>query len=121
MPAAILHVQSLFTSVQGVLLLALGAAALGLGGFAFADALRHDPQVYAVEGKRTKGFWVGILAVGLAILVISVPQVLNMFALLAVVAAGVYLADVRPALQPHTQRRRRQQGRAGGSGPHGSW
>lgn len=113
--------HALFSSVQGLLLLALGIAALGMGAFAFVDALRHDQQAYAVEGKKSKGFWVGLLAVCLAVLVISVLNVLNMFALLAVVGAGVYLADVRPAVLPYTQRRRRQRGTAGGAGPHGSW
>ncbi len=106
-------------TVQSFLVLALGVAALGLGAFAFVDALRHDPQAYAVEGKRTKTFWLVLLGVSLAVLIISVTNVLSFFGLIAVVASGVYMADVRPALAPYTKRK--NQKRMGGSGPHGSW
>lgn len=112
--------NGLFGDLQSFLLLALGVAALGLGAFALIDALRHDPQAYAVEGKRTKTFWLIVLGVCLAVLIISVGNVLNLFGLLAVVGAGVYLADVRPAVNPYTARKKKDR-RAGGSGPHGSW
>ena len=111
--------MDLVFGAQNVVTLALGVGALALGLFAFVDALRHDAGAYAAEGKKTKTFWLVVLGVSLAVLFVSVQQVLNMFALIAVVAVGVYLADVRPAVAPYTARRRK--GGASGHGPYGSW
>lgn len=110
--------MGLLNEVQSFLVLALGVAALGLAAFAFIDALRHDPKVYAMEGKRTKTFWLVLLGVCLAVLIISVANVLSFVGLIAVVGSGVYMADVRPALAPYTARKKK---RSGGSGPRGSW
>lgn len=111
--------MGLLNNVQSFLVLALGVAALGLAAFAFVDASRHDPKVYAMEGKRTKAFWLVLLGVCLVVLIISVANVLSFVGLIAVVGAGVYMADVRPALAPYTAQKKKK--RSGGSGPRGSW
>jgi len=102
-----------------VLVLALGAFALEL--FALVDALRRRPDAFVAAGKRTKRFWVILLVVAAALGFIGVPppvgfgDALSIFSIIAVVAAAVYLTDVRPAVR---------QIRGGGgtnSGPYGPW
>lgn len=101
-------------TVRGVLTLALLAVSLGLQVFAFVDALRHRPDAYVAAGKRTKKFWLAVTGVALAV-GIAVFHPLNFLNVIAVVAAAVYLADVRPALREVT-------GRGGTSrGPYGGW
>ena len=73
--------MQLFYGFQGLVLTALGVAALACELFAFIDALRHPEGAYLAASKRTRTFW------------------LILFALLGFVAAAVYLADVRPALR----------------------
>jgi hypothetical protein len=102
---------------QGLVLVVLGALALAMQAFALVDAVRHRPDAFTAAGKRTKQFWVIVLAVATALGFVSLLNPLNIFGLIAVVAAGIYLADVRPAL-------RQVSGRGGGSqhmGPYGPW
>ena len=107
-------------SVQGLLLLALGLVALALEVWAFVDAVRYPSAAYPAAGKLTKPAWLGILGVALAIGVITVFNVMG-FGIVGVVAAGVYLADVRPALRAISPRRSKRRGGASGQGPYGSW
>lgn len=104
---------------QGLVLLVLGSLAFAMQVFALVDAARHRSDAFVAAGKRTKQFWVIVLAVAAALGFVSVLNPLNIFSLLAVVAAGIYLADVRPAL-------RQVSGRGGGNGsqhmgPYGPW
>ena len=103
-----------FGDVQSTIALVLGLAALGMQGFALLDAVRQRPDAFVAAGKRTKNFWLGILAVAVAIGLLSVFNPLNLFSLLAVVGAGVYMADVRPALRSVSGGGARQ-------GPYGPW
>ncbi|MGV1007129.1 MAG: DUF2516 family protein [Dermatophilaceae bacterium] len=101
-------------SAQGTLVLLLGVAALAAEVFALVAAVRHRPDAYVAAGKRTKTFWVAILAVAVALGFIVVGNVLSIFGIAAFVAAAAFLADVRPALSRVT-------GRGGGQGPYGPW
>src|SRR6478736_1415621 len=94
-------------AAQSLITVVLGVIALGMEVFALVDALRHRPDAYVAAGKRTKNLWVAVTAVA---------AVLGFVSILAIVAAGFYLADVRPAL-------RRVTGRGTGShqGPYGPW
>lgn len=98
---------------QSLVLLALGVAALGMQGFALVDALRQRPDAFAAAGKLTKRLWTIILIVAAALGFVSLYGPLNIFNAVAVIAAGVYLADVRPALRRVTG--------GGGTGPYGPW
>ncbi len=101
------------SSAQSLVLSVLGLVALGLEVFALIDAARTRPDAFLAASKRTKNFWVAILAV--ATLVGFVTSPLSMFGVAAIVGAGVYLADVRPAL-------RQVLGKGGGrQGPYGPW
>jgi hypothetical protein len=60
--------------------------------FAWIDALIRPAQLYVAAGKQTKVFWAVLL---------TVAVVVNGYflGLAAIVAAIVYLVDVRPALR----------------------
>jgi hypothetical protein len=104
-------------SAQSLVMLVLGVFAFGTQVVALADALRHRPDAFVAASKQTKQRWLIILAVATAIGFVSLLGPLNIFNLIAFVAAAVYLVDVRPALRQIT-------GRGGGrtqSGPYGPW
>jgi|tagenome__1003787_1003787.scaffolds.fasta_scaffold20726319_2 hypothetical protein len=103
-----------FGSLQGLLTLIIGVLALGVQVFALVDALRQRTDAFPAAGKLTKPLWLVILGVATAIGVIFVMAPFNFFALIAFVAAAVYLVDVRPAVRGLT-------GRGGNNGPYGPW
>jgi hypothetical protein len=91
---------------QSVVFWLLALLALGLQGFAFSDALTQRKSAFPATGNQTKAVWV-------AIGIVSLPNFsgpLNLFNLLAVVAAGVYLTRVRPGIRS-----------LGSGGPYGGW
>ena len=89
-------------SVQFTVLSVLGNAALATEVVALIDALRHSAPAYVAAGKQTKPIWLGILAVATAVGFVVMGNVLSLPGIIAFVAAGVYLADVRPALRSVT-------------------
>lgn len=95
--------------------LALTIAALALEVFAFVHALKTRPDAFVAAGKRTKNFWLAVTGVAMLLGFVSMGG-LGLLAILGIVAAGVYLADVRPAVET-------VQGRGTGShqGPYGPW
>ena len=101
-----------------VLVLAVGAFAIEV--WALVDALRHSAGAYTAAGKLTKPIWLAILGVATAFGILGLPggplDSLGFLAIIGVVAAAVYLTDVRPAV-------RQMRGRGGGrqSGPYGPW
>ncbi|MCL3778684.1 MULTISPECIES: DUF2516 family protein [unclassified Actinomyces] len=86
-----------------------------MGLWALVDCLTRDPQHFLAAGKRTKGFWIGVNAAGLAVVIIMGAA--SMLGLLGVVANAVYLADVRPALDLYKPVRVRSQLRRPGEDP----
>ncbi|MDP5181358.1 DUF2516 family protein [Blastococcus sp. BMG 814] len=82
---------------DGWLLLGLYWASLGLTAWAFVDALIRPAAGYVAAGKLTKPGWAAIT--GLALLIIFWQKTpLSLLGLPAVIAAIVYLVDVRPAV-----------------------
>ncbi|RBY97173.1 DUF2516 domain-containing protein [Blastococcus sp. TF02-8] len=79
------------------LMAGLKYGALALAVWAFVDALIRPANAYVATGKLTKPAWVGITAV--AGLVIKGFGLLSFLGLPAVIAAVVYLVDVRPAVR----------------------
>lgn len=98
-------------SAQGIVLLILGLLALGIQGYALVDAVRRRDDAFQATGNQTKMLWLAILGVCVALGFVSLANPLNIFNLLAIVGAGVYLTKVRPAIQSIT----------GGSGSRGGW
>ncbi|WP_068396756.1 DUF2516 family protein [Kribbia dieselivorans] len=95
------------------ILTVLGLAAFIVEVIAFVDALRHRPDAYTAAGKLTKPAWVAITGIAALLGFVVMGNPLNLFGLLAVGAALVYVLDVRPAL-------RRVLGNRGGSSGYGS-
>ena len=86
-------------TAQGTISLVLSLAILAMEVFAFVDALRHPADAYVRAGKRTKPLWLGVTGVAALLGFLTLGSPLNLFALLGVVGAAVYLTDVRPAVQ----------------------
>lgn len=103
--------------VQSLILLALGLLAFGMELFALFDVLRRPAAAFQYADKRTKNFWLILVGVAAAVGFVSLFNPTSLVGLLGVVAAGVYLADVRPAVSQYRPRG----GTATGRGPHGSW
>lgn len=102
-------------AVQGWVMVVLGAAALGLQLWAFGHAAVTRADAFVAAGKRTKQFWMVVTGVASLIgFVFLFNQPLNIFNLIAVVAAAVYLSDVRPAVGSI-------RGGGGRQGPYGPW
>lgn len=78
------------------LLSVLGLGALVLKIWALADAIYRPAPAYVVTGKLTKVAWVAILAIAL---LLTGGDFLGLLGLVSVIAAIVYLVDVRPAVR----------------------
>jgi len=102
---------------QGWVALLLGVAALAAQAWSFVDALLNRPDAFVAAGKRTKGFWLAVTGGATLIGFVFVLNPFNIFSLVAIVAAGIYLTDVRPALRAVGGRGRR----SGSAGPYGPW
>lgn len=108
--------MDLLGSFQGLILLVLGVGALAMTGYAFIDAVRRPAEAFTYAGKRTKVFWLVVLGAAFAITFVIFVDVLSIFGILTVVAAAVYLVDVRPAVRQY------RGGRGGAArGPYGPW
>jgi hypothetical protein len=70
---------------------------LALAVWAFVDALVRPAAAYVAAGKLSKPAWMAITA--LAALVVYFRGPMDFFGLPAVIAAVVYLVDVRPAVR----------------------
>ena len=80
--------------MAGVVLDVLRVVVLAATAYAFVHAAMQRPDAYTATDKLTKPVWLVIL--GVAALLSWVLGVTGM--VLAAVAAGVYLVDVRPKL-----------------------
>jgi hypothetical protein len=100
-----------------VLSLALSLAALAVEIAAFVIALKAPPAAYVAAGKLSKGAWVAITAIAMAVGLGAVPlpsagaggRFGGLLSIASLVAALVFMVDVRPALKQHR----------GGRGPSG--
>ena len=95
--SSIFEVQNTITTISLLVLLALKI-------WAFVDALLRPAEAFVAAGKLTKQAWLLILglAVGAALVF---PSVFGLLGILGIVAALVYVLDVRPALVSVTRRR----------------
>lgn len=84
-------------SFDGLLILGIHYAVVVLAGWALIDALTRPANAYVAAGKLTKQKWGAITALALA-LAYFLPT-FSFLWLPAVIAAIVYLVDVRPALR----------------------
>jgi len=99
----------------------LATAVIGYKVFAFVDAAIRREDAYRAADKKTKGFWLIVLGLALgADLLFGANPVTGLLTLAGLVAAIVYVVDVRPAIKLLTDGRGR--GRGGRNpGPYGPW
>ena len=83
--------------IQGLLFFVLYWGVLALSIWAFVDALIRPATGFVAAGKLTKPGWAAIT--GLAALIIFWQGPMSFLGLPAVIAAVVYLVDVRPAVR----------------------
>lgn len=99
----------MFGSLQGMVYTALAVAVFIVELWALIDALRRPAGAFDAAGKRTKAFWTVILGAAAAVGFLGLPapfgvgfsSPLGLVGIAAVIAAGIYLADVRPAVRGH--------------------
>ncbi len=109
--------MSAIFGAQSLLQVVIGVGVLAMMLWALLDCARTRPDAFVAAGKRTKTFWLLLTGVATAVGFIFVFSPFNLFNVIAIVAAGVYHADVRPALKA-------VQGRGGQGthmGPYGPW
>jgi hypothetical protein len=95
-PAAVVGEDGRVFGADVALLSLLTLGALVLKVWALADAVYRPAPAYLAAGKLTKLAWVAILAVAV---LLTGGDVLGLLGLVSVVAAIVYLVDVRPAVR----------------------
>ncbi|MEU7889239.1 DUF2516 family protein [Microbispora bryophytorum] len=98
----------------------LSVGAFVLSGWALVHALRIPAHAFPAAGKQTKRLWLIILGLATLFTFAAAINYLgmgmglpNIFTIAAVIGAGIYLADVKPAVNDY---------RGGGNqGPYGPW
>ena len=103
-------------NIDSLIRLILAVASVGLAGFAALDVVRRPTNLFPAVGRQTKVFWVALLAVALLLSILSFLSLnpLSLFNVAAVIAASVYLADVRPKIKQIS-------GGRGSSDPYGGY
>ncbi|MFD9129023.1 DUF2516 family protein [Kitasatospora sp. NPDC059571] len=86
--------------------------------FAFVDAAVRREDAYRAADKKTKSFWLIVLGLALGTDLLLGANVLgNFLTLIGLVAAIVYMVDVRPAIKQLTG----GGGKRRDIGPYGPW
>lgn len=90
--------------VPNLVMLVLSLVTFVVQAFALVDATRHRPEAFPAVDRGTKTGWLIGLTLGVVahVLIWNPISLLN---LLGIVAAIVYLVDVRPSIQSITGRR----------------
>lgn len=96
--------------LQYLVVLVLAVAAFAIEVFALVIALRTPAAAFTYAGKLTRPAWLAIVAVAAAVGFLALPfpgflSPLNFIAIVAAVAATVFVVDVRPATAPYRRRK----------------
>ena len=91
---------------QGWVMFVLFLVVTAIKGFAFVNALLWSAQAYEAAGKLTKPTWCTITGLGFVTALIPIGLLGGLLGIVFLIAALVYLADVRPALREVTSHRR---------------
>ncbi|MEI8260315.1 MAG: DUF2516 family protein [Actinomycetes bacterium] len=93
----------MFGAVQNFVILIIWVVTVALKGFAFIDCLRRPAAAFPAVSRQSKVLW--LIITGLALLLGLLPSfVLNIFGLAGIVAALVYVFDVRQRIINITRR-----------------
>ncbi|MGP9538538.1 DUF2516 family protein [Brachybacterium sp. AOP43-C2-M15] len=101
--------------IQTWIFLLIALALLAVEIWALVNALRFRADAYVAAGKRTKVFWGALTGVSVLLGFLSIPYPVGrgssmLFMIAGVIIAGIFLADVLPALKQvmgRAQRNRR--------------
>lgn len=85
------------SQIQVGILLILQVTAVLMEFVALAHAVRTREDYFRAADRQTRPIWLGILGVALALGVVCIGRG-GFFFVLPVVAAGIYLADVKPRI-----------------------
>ncbi|WP_061295159.1 DUF2516 family protein [Herbidospora cretacea] len=108
--------------VLDLIFLGLAIAAFGMSVWALIHAVRTPARAFQSAGKLNKNLW--MLFTGLATIFTLASaagymgiglNMLNIFTIASVIASGIYLADVKPAVNEY------KGGSGGNQGPYGPW
>jgi Protein of unknown function (DUF2516) len=75
--------------------------ALIVQGIAFVHCLTQRSDGFPAIGTLPKGAWLAILGVSLVLTLLfrNPGQLINIFGMIGIAAAGIYLLDIRPGLR----------------------
>ncbi|MHA6760988.1 DUF2516 family protein [Streptacidiphilus sp. PAMC 29251] len=111
----------------------LTLALLAFKAIAFIDAAIRRPAAYPAVDKQTKTFWLLVLAFAVAVDFLPIPFMAQMLSLIGLVAAIVYMVDVRPRVRAIAPKRTgklgafgkigrsKKDGERNHMGPYGPW
>lgn len=88
----------LLDNLDGYILLACWIVGIPVGLFALIDAARARADAFTAADKLTKPTWLWITGGALVVLLIFRNGPLDLLWLIGLIAALVYLVDVRPSL-----------------------
>ncbi|ASY36758.1 MULTISPECIES: DUF2516 family protein [unclassified Streptomyces] len=88
--------------------------------FAFFDSLFRREDAFRAADKKTKPFWAIVLGLALAVALIFGVGPMSFLSIIGLIAAIVYVVDVRPALKQVTGGGRRRGG-SSSDGPYGPY
>lgn len=84
-------------SLSGLVLTVVSLAQLAALVFSLSHAVRVRSDAFPAAGKQSKMFWASLLGVSL-VLRLTISSPLDLFGVIASIAAIVYIVDVRPAI-----------------------
>ncbi|MFD1946439.1 DUF2516 family protein [Nocardioides aestuarii] len=90
--------------IEGTIMLVVSLIVMAVKIFSLVTALMFSPEHYRAADKLTKQAWVAILGLGVLAAILMPYSPLGLLNLAFLIAAFVYLADVRPALKGLYQR-----------------
>ncbi len=85
--------------VQYALNLLILIFALILMGVAFVHCLTQRSEGFPAIGTLPKGGWLAIIGIGLVLTLLFRGSALNIFSMIGIAAAAIYLLDVRVGLK----------------------
>jgi 4-amino-4-deoxy-L-arabinose transferase-like glycosyltransferase len=88
----------MMTGFEGLVFTLLYLAAQALTVWAFVDALIRPANGFVAMGKLTKPAWLAITGLA-AVIIFLTKNPIALLGLPAIIAAVVYLVDVRPAVR----------------------
>jgi hypothetical protein len=91
--------MGVFGWIRTIITLAIAIGVLLAVALAVVDAIRRPAASYEASGKRTKRFWLLVLAAGTLFAVLGALQMVGiMLNIIAIIPAAIYWYDVRPAI-----------------------